>query len=111
MAQCKKGVLLINTSRGAVIDTHSVLPALRNNHLGGLAMDVYEYEAGLFFQDHSNAPIEDELLQQLQAMSNVIITGHQGFLTVEAFSRICQTTLESVHDFENGAELVNAITL
>ena len=111
IAQCKKGVLLINTSRGAVIDTHAVLPALRNNHLGGLAMDVYEYEAGLFFQDHSNAAMADELLKQLQAISNVIITGHQGFLTVEAFSRICQTTLESVRAFENGSELLNAITL
>jgi D-lactate dehydrogenase len=109
--QCKKGVLLINTSRGAVIDTHSLLPVLRNKHLGGLAMDVYEYEAGLFFKDHSSAAITDELLKQLQAMSNVIITGHQGFLTIEAFSRICQTTLESVRAFENGGELVNAITL
>lgn len=111
IALCKKGVLLINTSRGAVIDTKAALVALQSGQLGGLAMDVYEYEAGLFFQDHSMASIEDELLKQLQERSDVIITGHQGFLTNEAISCICQTTLESVSAFEKGQALIHSISI
>lgn len=109
IAQCKKGVLLINTSRGAVVDTEAALAALQAQQLGGLAMDVYEYEAGLFFQDHRLDPV-DALLKQLLARSDVIMTGHQGFLTSEAVTCICQTTLESVSAFEKGQALINAIS-
>jgi D-lactate dehydrogenase len=111
ISQCKTGVLIINTSRGAVIDTQAALDALQSGHLGGLAIDVYEFEAGLFFKDHSSTSISDPLLQKLQSMSNVIMTGHQGFLTQEAFETICRTTLASVTAFENGQPLENEISV
>lgn len=111
LAQCKKGVLLINTSRGAVIDTQAAIQALQSGQLGGLGLDVYEFEAGLFFQDHSHASVNDSVLKQLQSMPNVILTAHQGFLTHEAFETICQTTLASATAFENGQALLNQIQI
>ncbi len=111
ISNCKPGVLIINTSRGAVIDTKAAIAALQSGQLGGLGIDVYENEAGLFFKDHSNEHIADPYLKQLQSMPNVIITGHQGFLTNEAFETICQTTLASVAAFENGQPLINQISI
>ncbi len=110
IAQCKKGVLIINTSRGAVIDTQAALNALQTDQVGGMALDVYEFETGLFFSDHSDLPVEDMLLAQLLSLPNIIITGHQGFLTKEAFAMICQTTLANVTAFENGESLANVVT-
>lgn len=111
ISKCKSGVVLINTSRGAVLDTQAAIAGLHSGQLGGLGLDVYENEAGLFFKDHSNEHIVDPYLKQLQSMSNVIITGHQGFLTNEAFETICQTTLASVAAFESGQPLVNQISI
>jgi D-lactate dehydrogenase len=111
ISQCKPGVLIINTSRGAVIDTQAAIAALQSGQLSAMGLDVYEYEAGLFFKDHSNEHITDPYLEQLQSMPNVIMTGHQGFLTQEAFETICRTTLASVTAFENGQPLENEISV
>jgi D-lactate dehydrogenase len=110
IAHCKKGVLIINTSRGAVIDTQAALNALQTGQVGGMGLDVYEFEAGLFFSDHADLPVKDVLLAQLLSLPNIIITGHQGFLTNEAFGMICQITLANVTAFENGDSLVNVVT-
>ena len=108
-AACKPGVLLVNTSRGPVLDTQAALAALRSGHLGGLALDVYEFEAGLFFEDHSQTELADPLLAELQQLPNVLITGHQGFFTREAFRTICQTSIDSFSAYERGEPLANRI--
>lgn len=95
LARMKPGVMLINTSRGALLDTHAALAALKTGQLGYLGMDVYEYEKGLFFYDHSQEP-KDKLLAQLLVLPNVLITGHQGFLTREALTNIATTTIASL---------------
>ena len=99
LAKMKRGVMLINTSRGALLDTEAALAALESGQLGYLGLDEYEHEKGLFFYDHSHdqAPQPDALLNQLLARPNVLITGHQGFLTREALTNIATsaiTTLE-----------------
>jgi D-lactate dehydrogenase len=109
LSRAKRGALLINTSRGGLIDTEAVIDALRNGQLGGLAIDVYEQEAGLFFRDLSGTIITDDVLQRLVTFPNVILTGHQAFLTREAVTTICETTLQSVTEFESGAPLTNEI--
>jgi len=101
--------LLINTSRGGLIDTEAVIEALRSGQLGGLAIDVYEQEAGLFFRDLSGIIVDDSVLQQLITFPNVIVTGHQAFLTREAVTTICETTLRSVTEFESGKPLTNEV--
>jgi D-lactate dehydrogenase len=100
LARMKHGALLINTSRGAVIDTQAILKALEDSRLGGLAMDVYEREAGLFFQDHSGEEIQDKQFVRLLAFPNVLITPHQAFLTGEALAKIASTTIENIDAFE-----------
>ena len=91
---------LINTSRGAVIDTPAVLNALEASRLGGLAIDVYEWEAGLFFEDHSGEELEDKQFERLLDFPNVLVTPHQGFLTAEALANIASTTIENIDAFE-----------
>lgn len=108
-AACKPGALLVNTSRGPVLDTAAALAALRSGHLGGLALDVYEFEAGLFFEDHSQSALADPLLAELQQLPNVLITGHQGFFTREAMHTICQTTIDSFTAYARGEPLPNRI--
>lgn len=109
LSRAKPGALLINTSRGGLIDTEAVVGALRSGQLGGLAIDVYEQEAELFFRDLSGTIITDDLLQRLITFPNVIVTGHQAFLTREAVTTICETTLQSVTEFETGEPLSNEI--
>ena len=109
LAALKPGALLINTSRGGLVDTEAVIEALKSGRLGGLAIDVYEQEADLFFQDLSSEIITDDVIQRLVSFPNVIVTGHQAFFTREAVSTICATTLESIGDFEAGRPLKNAI--
>jgi D-lactate dehydrogenase len=92
----KPGVLLINTSRGGLVDTQSVIKGLKSGHLGGLALDVYEEEADLFFEDLSDQVIADDDLMRLTTFPNVIITGHQAFLTREALQNIAQTTVSNL---------------
>jgi D-lactate dehydrogenase len=100
LAAMNPGALLVNTSRGGLIDTEATIEALKSGHLGGLAIDVYEQEADLFFQDLSSAIIADDLIQRLVSFPNVIVTGHQAFFTREAVGMIVGTTLESIAEFE-----------
>jgi D-lactate dehydrogenase len=95
----KPGALLINTSRGAVVDTRAVIDALKQQHLGGLGIDVYEEEDALFFEDRSELPIIDDQFARLLTFPNVLITGHQGFFTVEALNNIAETTIANLDAF------------
>lgn len=101
--QMKPGVMIINTSRGALIDTRAVIDHLKNGHIGYLGLDVYEEEADLFFEDLSNRVIQDDLFARLLTFPNVLITGHQAFFTGEALSAIARTTLDNIHAFEEDA--------
>ncbi|MDM0111463.1 2-hydroxyacid dehydrogenase [Variovorax sp. J22R133] len=109
LAGAKRGAILINTSRGALVDTEAAIDALKTGQLGGLAIDVYEQEASLFFQDLSSTIIADDVIQRLVSFHNVIVTGHQAFFTEEAIGQIMQTTIESISAFEAGSELVHRI--
>jgi D-lactate dehydrogenase len=109
LARVKKGALLINTSRGGLIDTEAAIEALKSGQLGGIAIDVYEQEADLFFKDLSSTVISDDVIQRLISFPNVIVTGHQAFFTREALSTILDTTLASISDFAAGRPLANEI--
>lgn len=100
LARMKSGALLINTSRGAVVDTHAVIEALKRGRLGGLAIDVYEEEEALFFEDRSDQAILDDQFARLLTFPNVLITGHQGFFTREALTNIAATTIGNLDAFE-----------
>ncbi|MGY0034351.1 NAD(P)-dependent oxidoreductase [Pedobacter sp. NJ-S-72] len=100
--QMKGGVMLINTSRGAILNTHDAIEALKQGKLGYLGIDVYEQEDKLFFRDLSESLIEDEQILRLMSFSNVLITAHQGFFTTEALTEIAQTTLQNLNDAEHG---------
>ena len=102
IAKLKRGALIINTSRGALIEAHALLEALKSGHVGGAALDVYEEEAGVFFHDLSGQILQDDVLARLISMPNVLITSHQAFLTFEALANIAQTTLHTIAAFEQG---------
>jgi len=109
LARVKRGCVLVNTSRGGLVDTEAAVQALKTGQLGGLAIDVYEQEASLFFQDLSSTIITDDVIQRLVSFPNVIVTGHQAFFTVEAIGQIMRTTIDSISACEAGEELVNRI--
>lgn len=109
LAQVKRGAILVNTSRGGLVDTEAAVQALKSGQLGGLAIDVYEQEASLFFQDLSSTIITDDVIQRLVSFPNVIVTGHQAFFTVEAIGQIMATTLGSITAFERGEPLLHRI--
>lgn len=109
LAGAKRGALLVNTSRGGLVDTEAAIAALKTGQLGGLAIDVYEQEASLFFQDLSSTVITDDVIQRLVSFPNVIVTGHQAFFTQEAIGQIMQTTIDSITAFARGEELVNRV--
>jgi D-lactate dehydrogenase len=109
LARVKKGALLINTSRGGLVDTEAVIEALKSGQIGGIAIDVYEEEASLFFKDLSSTVIKDDVIQRLVSFPNVIVTGHQAFFTREAVGTILETTLVSISDFAAGRPLANEI--
>lgn len=111
LAVIKRGAMLINTSRGGLIDTPAAIEALRTGHLGYLGIDVYEQEDKLFFQNLSGQVIQDEVIMLLMSFPNVLITAHQGFFTEEALSEIARITLENINDFEAGRNLKNAVPL
>jgi D-lactate dehydrogenase len=111
LAHGKSGALLINTSRGGLVDTEAAIEALKCGQLGGMAIDVYEQEAGLFFKDLSNTVITDDVIQRLVSFPNVIVTGHQAFFTREALGTILATTLASISDFAAGRPLANEIRM
>lgn len=101
------GVMLINTSRGAVIDTVAVIDSLKNKHIGYLGLDVYEQEENLFFQDLSDQIISDDNFERLLTFPNVLITGHQGFFTEQALTNIAEITLNNIQRFENNNECLH----
>lgn len=106
----KKGVMIINTSRGALIDTAALLDGLKSEKVGSAGLDVYEEEEGVFFEDLSQTILHDDVLARLLTLPNVIVTSHQAFLTEEALANIAATTLESIAAFASGAPLENEIT-
>jgi D-lactate dehydrogenase len=105
----KPTVTLINTSRGAIIDTKALIYALKNNLIKGACLDVYEEEDNYFFSDCSEEGIADDNLARLLTFPNVLITAHQAFLTDEAMSHIVSTTLENILEYKNGTTLTNAL--
>ena len=110
LAQMKRRAMLINTSRGALVDTRAVIDALKDGTLGALGLDVYEEEADLFFQDLSQEVIRDDVFARLLTFPNVLVTAHQAFFTEEAVSRIAETTLENISSFERGQGVVHEVT-
>ncbi len=98
----KPGVMLINTSRGAVIDTRALIAGLKRGGLGSVGLDVYEEEGDLFFKDLSGEVIQDDVFVRLLTFPNVLITAHQGFFTKEAVTAIASTTIRNVTEFERG---------
>ncbi len=99
----KRGAMLINTGRGALIDTRAVIAALKTGHLGHLGLDVYEEEEDLFFEDRSLTVVKDDVFMRLLTFPNVVVTAHQGFFTEEALRAIAETTLANVTAFERGS--------
>ncbi len=98
----KSGVMLINTSRGAVVDTKALIEGLKSGQIGSVGLDVYEEEADLFFQDLSSEVIQDDLFARLQTFPNVVMTAHQAFFTREALQNIADTTIQNLTDFRDG---------
>ncbi|MGI0485940.1 2-hydroxyacid dehydrogenase [Pantanalinema rosaneae CENA516] len=109
--QMKSGVMLINPSRGALIDTEAVIAGLKSKKIGYLGIDVYEQEADLFFEDLSEEIIQDDVFQRLMTFPNVLVTAHQAFFTADAMDDISRTTIESLTDFEQGNLLKNELKL
>ena len=105
----KQGVMIINTSRGALIDTQDVIEGLITNKIGYLGIDVYEQEENLFFEDLSEHIIKDEIILRLMSFPNVLITSHQAYFTKEAMDKITTTTLENIKCFKNHLELKNEV--
>ncbi len=105
----KKSALIVNTSRGQLIDTEALLSALNDKRIGGAALDVYEEESGLFFEDNSDKIVTDEVISMLVSRPNVIITSHQAFLTDEALKNIAEVTLKNFDDYIHGRELKNEV--
>ena len=109
--QMKPGMMLINTSRGQLIDTKAVTKGLKSGKIGNLGLDVYEQETDLFFEDLSNQVIQDDVFQRLLTFPNVLITGHQAFFTEEALKNIAESTIANITDFEQGRACPNQIDL
>jgi D-lactate dehydrogenase len=105
----KPGVMLVNTSRGALVDAGAVIDALKTGRLGYLGLDVYEEEAGLFHQDLSSSVIQDDVFARLTTFPNVVITGHQGYFTREALAGIAETTLANITSCERGEVCENVV--
>ena len=99
LAACKKGVVLLNTSRGALVDAEALLSAIKARQVGAACLDVYEEESDLFFEDNSGHILEDDTLARLISMPNVIVTSHQAFLTEEALENIAETTVCNISEF------------
>lgn len=110
-ARMKPGMMLINTSRGPLINTSDAIQALKRGKLGYLGIDVYEQEEKLFFRDLSESIIQDDDISRLMTFPNVLVTAHQGFFTTEALEEITKTTLQNITDFQEGREMVNRVQL
>lgn len=105
----KSGAMLINTSRGGLLDTQAVIEAIKSGTIGYLGIDVYEQEEALFFEDLSDTIIQDDTFQILQSFPNVLITAHQAFFTRNALTNIAETTLANITDFEQGKPCLNQV--
>lgn len=110
VSMMKRGVMLVNTSRGGLIDTSAVINGLKDGHIGSLGLDVYEEEDALFFEDRSARAIADDVFARLLTFPNVIVTGHQAFFTQEALSNIAATTIENLTDLERTGSSGNSVT-
>ena len=109
ISKMKKGVVILNTSRGALIDAEALLEGIKERKIGAACLDVYEEEAGVFFNDVSGHILSDDILARLLSMPNVIITSHQGFLTEEALSNIAETTVNNILECEKTGNCKNEI--
>ncbi len=109
LARMKDGIMIINTSRGGLINTQDILKGLADKKIGFLGIDVYEQEENLFFKDMSEMIIEDDLILRLNSYPNVLITSHQAYFTREAMEEITQTTIDNIRAYRDGKELVNAL--
>jgi D-lactate dehydrogenase len=110
VAAMRPGVMLINTSRGAVIDTLAVIDGIKGGRIGALGIDVYERESGVFFADHSGSVLADDVLSRLLTFPNVVVTGHQAFLTAEALAEIGRVTIANIAAFGRGERSGNEVS-
>jgi D-lactate dehydrogenase len=110
LATMRQGAMLVNTSRGRLIDTRAVIGALKSGHLGSLAIDVYEEEGDLFFENLSGQVLQDDVFARLLTFPNVLITGHQAFFTIEALEAIAETTLDNADAFSACGAPLHAVT-
>ncbi|WP_158811501.1 2-hydroxyacid dehydrogenase [Beijerinckia sp. L45] len=109
ITRMKRGVMLINTSRGAIVETGAVIEALKDGSIGHLGLDVYEEEETLFFEDLSDHVIQDDVFERLVTFPNVLVTGHQGFFTTEALAAIAETTIANVTMFESAGKALHEV--
>jgi len=109
IAKMKDGIYILNTSRGALIDSEALLEGIKNEKIGGAALDVYEEEAEIFYEDFSNFIMKDDILARLVSMPNVLITSHQAFLTKEALENIAETTMQNIDHYFKGEKSPNEI--
>lgn len=109
IAKMKDGVMIVNTSRGALIKTEDAIAGLKDRKIGYLGIDVYEQEENLFFEDHSEHIIQDDMILRLLSFPNVLITSHQAYFTKEAMDQITTITLNNIKSFETGSELENEV--
>jgi len=107
----KPGVMLINTSRGGLVNTKAVINALKTKHIGSIGLDVYEEEEGLFFEDHSEDILQDDTIARLMTFKNVLITSHQAFLTETALRNIAETTIYNLDCFADDIHNENEVTI
>ncbi|WP_018998421.1 2-hydroxyacid dehydrogenase [Hirschia maritima] len=111
LSKAKQGLMLINTGRGALINTQDVIEALKAGRLGSLGLDVYEEEADLFFEDLSTHVIRDDQFARLMTFPNVLVTGHQAFFTQEALSAIAETTIENINAFSKSGSAIHEVSI
>jgi len=107
--KCKRGVVIINTSRGALVDAEAILEGIKSRQIGAACLDVYEEESDLFFEDRSGHIIDDDILARLISMPNVIVTSHQAFLTEEALANIAETTVNNLVEFAKNGQCPNEL--
>lgn len=110
IARMKRGVMIINTSRGALVDATAVIRGLKSGHVGYLGLDVYEQEADLFYENLSEQIIQDDIIQRLLTFPNVLVTSHQAYFTETALVNIAETTIGNLSDYASGAMLKNEVT-
>ena len=109
IGRMRRGAMLVNTSRGAIVDTAAVIDGLKDGTIGHLGLDVYEEEAGLFFEDMSDRMIRDDVFARLLTFPNVLVTGHQGFFTAEALGAIAATTMANIDAFAATGRPLHAV--